>query len=313
MRSASPEARALGRYASLAVRHAATARQLEDLHDRRTRTPWWSALARWQVEASLREVRSELGELEKCLADDSRSRDTIVWRTIDAAVHRIRQPASHRNAYHREILGEIDGLAKIVLERIAGDEYWTPRDYGFRVPAPPMSSLPAFIDALTPERVSAAIRDRVKHLAAVADDDEMLVDTNGQTYAQVQHRASGLRATFTVKEALLTGPAAVGRFGAVYSKPYRIESLSPDPDPGPWQWYVGLGIGTKIYRHGARLLPDVRWVSGVTAPEADGVRRRLHDEDPYVWRWSGCDRCRREGFSDGWADVDRAHLESRHE
>lgn len=103
----------------------------------------------------------------------------------------------------------------------------------------------------------------------------------------MQHKVSGLRARFH--------PGQDDWLGIIYAKPYKIESIDPEY-PGKlanWQMFVGLGVGARIYRAGAELLPGQRWaLSGVTTEAAQGVRRRLHAEDPYRWQTSSCPWCR---------------------
>lgn len=140
--------------------------------------------------------------------------------------------------------------------------------------------LPALVEQLTP----AAVRNKMDAERAivrrVAADPHMLTREFADGSFMVQHRASGLRAQFT----LVDSRPGCGPFGSIMSKHYRLPDLDPDPadKPDP-ELYEGLGIGEKVYLHGAGLAPGVRWAGSAPAVGAHALRRRLHKIDPYIW------------------------------
>lgn len=146
-----------------------------------------------------------------------------------------------------------------------------------------------------PGFVEGAIRAYLSGIRDVALDRTMLV-ARGETHdggdlMLVQHKASGLRATFN--------ESTPRPFYGAYSKPYKIENIDPDRTETPgarcpgWRDWAGMGIGATIYRHAATVLPDARFLRGMTSDYSRPLRSRLHQEDPFRWENGGeCDWCR---------------------
>jgi hypothetical protein len=143
-------------------------------------------------------------------------------------------------------------------------------------------------ELLTETFIESSARKTIASRRAVAASTEYVykrADDGGRPTLTIQHRASGLRARFTI-----TSPG----LGVVYSKPYDIDSIDPEK-PGKlvwWDSYVGLGIGKGIYSEAHRLAPEVRWQTSTLSDHSRALRKKLHAEDPYVW----AGHC-------GWCDV----------
>lgn len=166
----------------------------------------------------------------------------------------------------------------------------------------PVAQLPELHERVSdPMFVERAIRTFLTDVRSVALDPTMLTAT-GATYdgghrLVVQHKASGLRASFN--------ESSPRPFYGAYSKPYKIRSIDPDrqEDPGSlaegWRDWVGMGIGTRIYLHAASVLPEARFFRSMTSDYSRPLRSRLHAQDPFRWENGGdCDWCRKLDWRD---------------
>lgn len=123
----------------------------------------------------------------------------------------------------------------------------------------------------------AAVADSTDYLAVRSH--EHLTDVSRDVLT-VQHRLSGLRATF-----FWDNGETIGR---VLAKSYSIPSIDPDRT---WEGeglqavreWQGTGITSRIYQHGAALEPNIRWRAAPLTNQSARMRRRLHQIDP--WRF----------------------------
>ena len=128
---------------------------------------------------------------------------------------------------------------------------------------------------------------RSLELAAVADSMDYLAARSRGPFSGsnrevlvVQHRLSGLRATFFWDDE--------EKIGRVLAKSYSIPSIDPDRTwahegsqaVNEWE---GLGITSRIYQHGAALQPEIRWRAAPLTDQSARMRRKLHRIDP--WRF----------------------------
>ncbi len=291
------------KYVDDLVRHADVLREMDSLRRSALSVRWWQLTERLALRRALRRTEEDLAKVS-ALIDEPKLRRIVVVALIGGAVSEARRH-SHRNVFHPEVLDELD---RVVTEARSSLERTTPATAGgFRSMTTHrkdivVTQLPALAELLDEAAIRAYIVETVEALARIASDEEMLTRVdNGQCV--VQHRASGLRQRFWVDRGPVSG--GVGVFGATDARSYKVASLVDEPDPGPWECFVGLGIGTRLYRAGAELMPNVRWRSSVAKAPAVAVRRRLHAEDPYIWHLSECSWCS-EQTMEGWAGLPRA-------
>jgi hypothetical protein len=146
---------------------------------------------------------------------------------------------------------------------------------------------PHIFRRLTPDWMRNFVITEVARVSAVADSTDYLTERSKIRFADgtqetltIQHRASGLRATFFWND-----EEAIGR---VLAKSYGIRSIDPDRH---WthegvqavNMWEGLGITSRIYQRAADLEPDMRWRVTSLTPQSARMRRRLHRLDP--WRY----------------------------
>lgn len=114
-----------------------------------------------------------------------------------------------------------------------------------------------------------------------------------------QHQSSGLHVTFG--PGTPPGPGEHGPFGSVSSSSVM----------GVDDRFTGLGVGTRMYVLGAKMIPGVRWDSGILTDGSLGVRIKLHANDPYIWRNPECPKC---GSASGisWRSMSQAQATAIH-
>lgn len=232
--------------------------------------------------AELRSQRRRRKPAEKRLASVTQERwDEIATAAIDHVVRRVRSSVSHRHPFHPEILDQLEKVTALVLRNSGKVHLVQARLSSGRFSTTVDAAEQIFqrIDNIAVEKV---INDRVDHYRRVAQDPEMLIDERmfqDKPALFVQHKASGMRARFTVNG---------NGFGQVYSKSYRIRSIDPSDDGqvarGAIDDSYGLGIGELLYLRGAQECPGVRWEMGSASDPARGLRSRLHRKNPYIWQ-----------------------------
>jgi hypothetical protein len=133
-----------------------------------------------------------------------------------------------------------------------------------------------------------------------------LVDTYRDQEAatiDVCHPATALRARFSYSTSTL---AAISVRSKQQGVPLLVDPTGRQPS-NPLDeptLYVGYGVGTDLYRVAASRAPrGVRWARGLTHDGSEGVRRKLHREDPLRWEISACEV---PGCADGWASPSYA-------
>lgn len=275
----------------------ADARKLADLTRARTRrediesdlaeTRWYEWSRRRWLHSSYETACSDVLACEEALGG---CWDGLAGRIIDVEVGHLRSASgSKRNAYHPEVLLQLNGVAAQVSDQLQAARIRTSYsgvDLGVAI-----GDVDELMVRVTPDAVQRHIEDRIESFQLVASDPVFLhewVRIEGSSGSEralvVQHKASGLRGRFHVG----TGDEP----GLIYSKPYRIGSIDPDA-PGvllAWEAYVGLGIGTRLYQAAADLVPGQRWAHGAIQEPARAVRRRLHAREPHRWQAS-CTWC----------------------
>ena len=224
--------------------------------------------------------------------------EVIAHQLIDAEVEKWASPLRNRLRYPIPQLptGEIaDQIIKLRRRPAAEVLGLSSRDQRTLDDIAGFGDLLSGSRAATQYRVAAAELEACRsNLQAIANDQEMYQRAAGHGMI-LQHARSGLRAHFTVDG---------DGFGDVHSKPYGAGGVPSIGDsPSDWTTYVGFGIGTRIYRQGAALYPDVRWRAVVTSMYSAGVRRKLHALDPWRWHDSGCPWCNERGE---WAMLSQA-------
>lgn len=280
----------------------------------RRRTPaaaWWS-LAQRRAAAQERQSRAEsragfVAQLEDLGLLDTEARvvaDSCIasaWET-----HRRRGEQSRRHPYLPDALDELDSAAPLVC--FAARENQVP-DAPVRMRGEVIfpKDLRGVREAITVEAVKAYVRGQVAYTQAVSSDPVILtrrfdaVDGSGQELV-VQHQATGIRALFSVD---------ADGWGHVLAKSHEIPSIDPAGGENSHEvdrWF-GLGVGTRLYRRAAEEFPQVRWGRSLTQDPANGVRRKLHAEDP--WRWSvvSCAWCREHLPKEDWRAASRADFD----
>jgi hypothetical protein len=255
---------------------------LASVERRLAETPWY----RWKQRSDLRRRAAELSlqiadrnskindEEVRALANDIR------WSLWDQAVSSI---IPNKNSYGPAARERFDVILDVAVE--LGEDHVVYKDgWSF-----PLSRLPEVRALLTRDSMGSTARGIIDKRAAIAESTDYLhsyvEDSEGHRKLIIQHRASGLRGSFTVTSAGM---------GSVGSKPFEIESIDPER-PGKlevWQPYVGLGIGTGIYAEAHRLEPDVRWWTnfGTLSDYSRPLRRKLHAANPYIWA-GPCEWC----------------------
>jgi len=259
----------------------------------------------WREPVRHLQARRALQEAEAARAKaflPSEELGSLARRIIQLRLMDLRRPGgrygSHRHPLHPEVDSYFDQLAADVAVEVA--------DVAARPGALPSSQtgprplahrraneLPELLELLSAPAVHAVLtrqRDQVREVAA---DTELFTRQRPDGLLIVQHAASGLRARFELDEA----QPGVGRFGSIYAKHYKIASIDPSGAEGRPHLFEGLGIGAMIYRRAAAEYPDVRWRGGTLTEAAHALRRRLHNEDPYIWA-AWCQLCDRH-FQDG--------------
>lgn len=160
------------------------------------------------------------------------------------------------------------------------------------------SDLPSVAEAITVESIETYVRERVHRTHTKATDPAILSKRfhaeDGKELLVLQHQATGIRALFTVD--VETG------VGSVLAKSFEIPTIDHgkmENDHQVDRWF-GLGVGTRLYRRAAEEFPQVRWGRSVTQDPSNGVRRKLHAEDP--WRWSvvSCAWCHEHLSNQDW-------------
>lgn len=254
--------------------------QREKTERRMASLPWFRLRQRSELLREIASLSAKIRERESRITDEkvlalAESIGYNLWEK--ATAHVIPQ----KNPYGPLALENIDAILDSALEQAESYVEYV------RMTAFPISDLPEVKAALTRDLIeSGARRVIAKRLRAAASTDlihEYEVDYKGQQVLLVQHRASGLRATFTLDQQ---------GFGSVASKPYSIRSIDPD-NPGEhhnWEAYVGLGIGRLIYLEAQRLEPNTRWPGSLLSDYSAPLRRKLHAVDPYIWG-GHCDWC----------------------
>lgn len=109
----------------------------------------------------------------------------------------------------------------------------------------------------------------------------------------ITHPATNIRARFsygaTTHDSLFVRSKQQGV--PILEDPDGTVPSNPEDTP---TLYLGYGVGTTLYRVAASLAPpQVRWARGLTHDGSEGVRRKLHQEDPWRWAVSRCEspRC----------------------
>lgn len=224
---------------------------------------------------------------------------------------------STRHPFHPEVLNDLD----VLLDKVAAadpDTVVMANDRSIRWGDVPERH-PNIVGRLTPDWIRNFVISEVARVSAVADSTEYLTagcqeELSGRIRHKltVQHRLSGLRAALSWNDG--------EEFGDIVAKSYRIPSIDPDRSwdgegsqaVREWQ---GLGITTRLYQHGASLQPEIRWRITTLTDQSAGLRRRLHQIDP--WRFAAdwnaeyhpddaCLWC----IEHGWADLDQAGFTS---
>lgn len=245
--------------------------------------PWWQRAARRRHQQQAQLALSAATALWANLPDNPVG--TVATQLI---LDRWTQEASYiapaRNPFHPSLARHQSKQADSISELLS--------DSLLRASLPDRAAVetadvPGLIEHLTPELITTTLRREGQRRHRIATDPVMItrttIDPQGLETTCVQHKASGLRALFTIRD---------DGIGSVYSKPYRIDSVDPE-NPGPctgWHDYIGLGIGTRIYQHAAKQHPSVRWKTSAVSTYSSAVRRKLHARDPYHWEHS-CGWC----------------------
>lgn len=243
--------------------------------------PWWGLMGRFVLSREIESLRYQVEVLDDDIDDEKVRRLAEIfaeelWKEVALSV------VPEKNPFGPAAQGQFRQILAQALKELP--------DLAIDISTRPfhLIDLPE-VDALVTDSFieSNTLRNMAERQAVAASTDyihEYARDYEGRPKLTVQHRASGLRARFTV-----TGRG----MGEVYSKPYDIESIDPewsDEEQEDWKTYAGLGIGAGIYAEAHRLEPGFRWSAGLLSPYAVPLRRRLHVADPYIWA-GPCDWC----------------------
>jgi hypothetical protein len=235
---------------------------------------------------------------------------SLALRVIQLRLLALREPGarygSHRHALHPEVDPYFDELvdevaAEVVAEAARSGSLPVNGAASSFLQRRRANELPELLELLSAPAVRTALTEVRDRMRSVAADSELFTRHGSDGRFFVQHAASGLRAQFQPDDA----QPGVGRFGFVYAKHYNIPSIDPSGAEGSPHIYEGLGIGAMIYRRGAAEFPDMRWRGGVQSEAAQGLRRRLHAEDPYIWDAS-CPLCAQHFHEDNLDWTQRA-------
>jgi hypothetical protein len=274
-------------------------RNLEKAESASGRIPWYSIGERSRRRLEIASLRTLVAVCNKQIGPDGVLRlanlaGSLLWHRAAQTVIPNKNPYGRAAQEHFETILELalKGKDDLELFPLQGGQSYSR-----------LSDLPEVAEHLSRSFIEVTVRGIIAERAAVAASTvfahQRSVDDN-RPVMTVQHIASGLRAKFTLKEPGI---------GAVFSKPYNIQSIDPE-NPGistQWENFVGLGIGEQIYREAHRLDPDVRWLSGATSSYSTRLREKLHASDPYIW--SGrCDWCENKLAHHGlysWRDADK--------
>jgi len=256
--------------------------------------PWWSPRRRKEAAEKQRDHADKRARFvtQLCkLGPLTEEADDVARRCIDGAWRRHPKGGSWHHPYDPACLADLPGHAALVCEaarthpvhaEIRGMVY--PND------------LRGVQERITPEAVESYVRNQVAIAHAKANDPRILTEhlcmEAGERALVVQHQATGIRALFTVNDQ--TG------FGHVHAKHFEIPSIDhgkPENDVDRW---FGLGVGTRLYRRAAEEFPEVRWGRSSTQDPADGVRRKLHAEDPWRWAVVSCAWCHEHLPNQDW-------------
>jgi hypothetical protein len=151
---------------------------------------------------------------------------------------------------------------------------------------------------LTVDEIADAIEEEaVARAAHVSPAPTWVPGAAGAGMAQ--HQPSGLHVAFG--PGTHPGPGEHGPFGSVSSSSVM----------GVDDRFAGLGVGTRMYELGAKMIPGVRWDSGILKDGSLGVRNKLHAGDPYLWRNPDCPKC---GSASGtsWRSMSQAQATAIH-
>lgn len=251
--------------------------------------PW---MVRWLARACRQALAAVAAELD-ALGDMQPSRQAAAHLAIDQAWRNDRSKLAPRtNPYRADAVRGLSERAHQVA--VAAHAAFPPNV------TTPYGELPGVAELITPERVITCVQERIAALHAIASSDEMEEPAPGMAYwhpgVVVTHTRSGLGAVFAPD-------ASRPGIGVIYSKQGGHDR---------WEQYVGLGIGAKLYRRGASLYPNLRWASSHSSPMAQGLRRKLHADDPWRWEYSGCAWCNKnlpakgeDPFPVNWEDACR--------
>lgn len=199
----------------------------------------------------------------------------FVQCAIDAAWQGVRSSLSARHPYHREALPTLGALANQVgqLVRPAGHHMAHSRAVdGASSWGPP--------DPLSGAAVAAYVSAQIAWYADIADSPQ-IVRVESYCMEAWQHSASGLGLIVCEPDNVDPGT------GYIYSLQDRLPHEGKNPDN-----FRGLGIGYRLYSRAAAEHPDWRWgAQSAVSDMAWGVRRRLHREDPWRWKYRDCAWC----------------------
>lgn len=262
----------------------------------------WSAIARYD-KASNRRKRAEESKRftqqdVQTIAEDLSHR---LWKKASTAV------IPDNNPYGHAATGR---FPRILSEALAHQHELNPADVVHLVN---LGDVPTVNNLMTPAFVEKTVRERIAKYTEVAADPKLLVkerknEKGDRESLVVQHRASGLRAKFTLVEPGL---------GRIAAKAYQIPSIDESTSRSAEEElefasdavrFAGLGIGFRIYQKAHELWPDVRWKSSGPNKYSGALRAKLHASDPYIWH-SRCDWCKAKlepgGSIQIWEHVDK--------
>lgn len=198
---------------------AALENQASDAQARAARCPWWQFFARPALLAEARRRRAR--------ADNRWGRmpaDALDLLARDLLIDAWGQEASRlstRNPFHPSLDQTRREHLPGILARLNAEPL---REF---LPGPrrqmAIADIPGLPERLTLDHADVALQAEDDRLRAIVSDSTFLVEQQDGVLT-IQHKASGLRGTFSLA-------ANMPGFGMVYSKPYRIASIDPD-NPG---------------------------------------------------------------------------------